>query len=69
MPENEEELDPAASTQMFQAFVDRREFDEQEAKMRRPESRSAESRLMRSTLAAAAVLVIVLAIVWLVLGN
>lgn len=31
MAKHEEDLDPAADTQMFQAFVDRRELDEQEA--------------------------------------
>ena len=31
MAKHEEDLDPAADTQMFQAFVDRRELDEHEA--------------------------------------
>ena len=54
----EDDLDPAASTQQFQAFVDR------------PETEDSGSRSMRAALVGAAVagLVIVLALVWLVLG-
>lgn len=53
----EDELDPAASTQMFQAFVDRPE-----------EPKASGSRWMWVALAVAA-LVILLAIAWLVLGG
>ena len=54
MPENE--LDPGASTQMFQAFVDR------------PEPEASGSRWIWAALGVAA-LVIVLALAWLVLGG
>lgn len=54
MPENE--LDPGASTQMFQAFVDR------------PEPESSGSRWIWVALGLAA-LVIVLALAWLVLDG
>lgn len=37
----EEDLDPAADTQMFQAFVDRRELDEEQARTRGLRSLSA----------------------------
>jgi flagellar biogenesis protein FliO len=52
----EDELDPGASTQMFQAFVDRRE-----------EPEASGSRW--TWVALAVVLVIVLALAWLVLGG
>ncbi len=53
MPENE--LDPGASTQMFQAFVDR------------PEPETSGSRWILVALAVAAL--VVLALAWLVLGG
>lgn len=55
----DDELDPAANTQMFQAFVDRAE----------PEAPA--SRWMRVALVGAALagLLIVLALAWLVLGG
>jgi hypothetical protein len=58
MPDNDD-LDPAASTQMFQAFVDRAEPEES-----RPV-------WMRASLvgAALAVLAIVVVLAWLVLGG
>ena len=58
MPENDD-LDPAANTQMFQAFVDRQE----------PEASG--PRWMRVALTGAAVagLVIVAALAWLMLGG
>lgn len=58
MPENDD-LDPGASTQMFQAFVDR------------PEPEASRPRWMRAALAGAAVagLVIVVVVAWLVLGD
>ncbi|HYJ68760.1 MAG TPA: hypothetical protein VEX15_14005 [Nocardioidaceae bacterium] len=58
MPENDD-LDPAASTQMFQAFVDR------------GESEASGPRWKRAALAGAALvgLVIVVALAWLVLGG
>ncbi|MGH3480804.1 MAG: hypothetical protein ACRDQD_28735 [Nocardioidaceae bacterium] len=56
MSEKNELDDPAASTQMFQAFVDR------------PEPEASRSRWMPAALAVAA-LVIVLALAWLVLGG
>jgi hypothetical protein len=58
MPEND--LDPGASTQMFQAFVDSPELEEPG---RRP--------WMRAVLVGAALvgLVIVLALAWFVLGG
>ena len=52
----QDELDPGANTQMFQAFVDR------------PEPEAPGSRWPRVALAVAA-LVIVLALAWLVLGR
>jgi hypothetical protein len=52
----EDELDPGASTQMFQAFVDR------------PEPEASGSRWLSAVLAVAA-LMIVSALVWLVLGG
>lgn len=52
----EDDLDPGASTQMFQAFVDR------------PESEASESRWMPVALVFAA-LVIVLALAWLVVAS
>jgi hypothetical protein len=57
MPDNDD-LDPAANTQMFQAFVDRGE-----AEASRP-------RRMRAALVGAVLvgLAIVLALAWLVLG-
>jgi hypothetical protein len=57
MPEND--LDPVASTQKFQAFVDR------------PEAEAEGPRTMRVALAGAAVagLLIVLAFAWLELGG
>jgi len=58
---SEDDLDPAANTQMFQAFVDRREVDEQEAKTRRGSGWKA--------LAVLVALVIAAAIVWLVLAR
>lgn len=54
MPENE--LDPGANTQMFQAFVDR------------PEPEASRSRWIWVALAVVA-LVIVAALAWLVLGG
>ena len=57
MPDNDE-LDPAASTQMFQAFVDRREPDA-----------SGPSRTPVLVAAALIGLVIVLALAWLLLGR
>jgi uncharacterized membrane protein len=54
MPENE--LDPGANTQMFQAFVDR------------PEPEASGSRWIWVALAVVA-LVIVAALAWLVLGG
>ena len=59
----EEDLDPAANTQMFQAFVDRRELDEEQARTRRGAG------LGWAALAAAVVLVIALVVAWLVLGR
>jgi hypothetical protein len=56
LPMPEDELDPAASTQMFQAFVDR------------PEPEASRSGWMWAAVAVAA-LVIVLALAWLVLGG
>ena len=53
----EDELDPGASTQMFQAFVDRRE-----------EPEASGSRWIWVAFAVAA-LVIVLALAWRVLGG
>jgi hypothetical protein len=58
MPENDD-LDPAASTQMFQAFVDRAE----------PESPGRRWKQAALAVAAVAGLVIVLALAWLVLGG
>jgi hypothetical protein len=57
MPENDD-LDPAANTQMFQAFVDRAEQDE------------SGPRWKRAALAGGAVagLVVVVVLAWLVLG-
>jgi hypothetical protein len=57
MPEND--LDPGASTQQFQAFVDR------------PEPEASRPRSMRAGLVVAALvgLVVVLALAWLVLGD
>lgn len=64
MPEDfKPEDDPAANTQMFQAFVDRREADEREAKMRPPTNRRP------AWLAAAVGLVLFVALVWLALGR
>ena len=60
---SEDDLDPAANTQMFQAFVDRRELDEQEAKTGRG------SGWRWAALAALVALVIAAAIVWLVLSR
>ncbi|HEU5042753.1 MAG TPA: hypothetical protein VFT75_01310 [Nocardioidaceae bacterium] len=57
----EEDLDPAANTQMFQAFVDRRELDEELARTRH------RSGWGWAALAAAAVLAIAALIAWLVL--
>lgn len=57
MPEDHE-LDPAASTQMFQAFVDRRE----------PEA-SGPSRTPVLVAAALVGLVVVLALAWLLLAH
>jgi Flp pilus assembly protein TadB len=56
MPDND--LDPGANTQQFQAFVDRSDQEE------------SGSRSSRAALAgvAAAVLVVVVALAWLVLG-
>ena len=59
----EEDLDPAANTQMVQAFVDRRELDEEQARTRRG------SGWRWAALAAAVVLVIALVVAWLVLGR
>lgn len=59
---SEDDLDPAANTQMFQAFVDRRELDEQEAKTGRGSG-------WKWALAALVALVIAAAIVWLVLSR
>jgi len=58
---SEDDLDPAANTQMFQAFVDRRELDEQEAKTRRGSGWKA--------LAALVALVVAAAIVWFALAR
>ena len=57
MPEND--LDPAASTQMFQAFVDR------------PEPEESEARWLQAVLVGAALvgLVIVVAFAWFTLGG
>jgi hypothetical protein len=60
MAKHEEDLDPAADTQMFQAFVDRRELDEQEAT-------TSGGRLTTVVIAAAVALVVVLVLVWLML--
>ena len=61
MAKHEEDLDPAADTQMFQAFVDRRELDEHEAT-------AFGGRRTAVVLGAAVVaLVTVLALVWLML--
>jgi len=68
MPEEPDDLDPAANTQMFQAFVDRREADEQQAKKRR-EPRASGSRSIRAALAVLVALVIMLALAWVVLGR
>ena len=57
MPKDDE-LDPAASTQMFQAFVDRRE----------PEA-SGPSRTPVLVAAALVGLVVLLALAWLLLGR
>lgn len=57
MPEDDE-LDPAASTQMFQAFVDRREPEE-----------SGPGRTPVLVGAALLGLVVVLALVWLLLAH
>ena len=56
----DDELDPGASTQMFQAFVDRPE-----------EPESSGSRWTGAALAGAALagLVVVLALAWLTLGD
>lgn len=59
---SEDDLDPAANTQMFQAFVDRRELDEQEAKTERSSG-------WKWAAAALVALVIAAAIVWLVLSR
>jgi hypothetical protein len=56
MPDND--LDPAASTQQFQAFVDRTDHEE---------SGSQASRALWAGVAVA-VLVVVVALAWLVLG-
>lgn len=58
MPENDD-LDPGANTQMFQAFVDR------------PETERSRPRWIRAALVGAALagLVIVVALAWLVLGG
>ena len=53
----EDELDPAASTQMFQAFVDRRE----------PEKSGPPWTLILAGAALAALVIVVLA--WLLLGR
>ena len=56
MPEND--LDPGASTQMFQAFVDR------------PEPEESGARWMRAVLVGAALVgLVVLAFIWLLLGG
>jgi hypothetical protein len=54
----EDDLDPAANTQMFQAFVDR------------PDHEESESRSSRAVFAgvALAVLVVAVALAWLLLG-
>lgn len=57
-PRPENDLDPGANTQMFQAFVDRNESEETEA----PKSRAA---LVAAVLVG---LVIVAVLAWLVLG-
>ncbi|UPK75171.1 hypothetical protein MU582_00615 [Nocardioidaceae bacterium SCSIO 66511] len=65
MPENnprpgpENELDPGASTQMFQAFVERHESEEPAT----PRTRTA------LVVGAVLALIIVLVLVWLVVGN
>lgn len=66
MPEDmtpEYDVDPAADTQTFQAFVDRREADEREAAgTRRAASRTA-------LVAALVALAIIIALVWLALAR
>jgi|Tabmets5t2r1_1033131.scaffolds.fasta_scaffold249682_2 hypothetical protein len=57
MPENDD-LDPAANTQMFQAFVDRGEQEDARPGWMRP----------AIAVAALAVLVIVVVVAWLALG-
>jgi hypothetical protein len=56
---DENELDPGANTQMFQAFVDRSE----------PETAGSSGRRAALVFAALAGLVIVLALAWFILGG
>lgn len=66
MPEDlrpEDGVDPAADTQTFQAFVDRREADEREAAATR---RAATGRVALFALVA---LVVFLAVVWLAFAR
>ena len=66
MPENsrpEDGVDPAADTQTFQAFVDRREADEREAAATR---RAATARVALLALVA---LVVLLAVAWLAFAH
>lgn len=69
MAKYEDDLDPAADTQMFQAFVDRRELDEQEAKSWGRGSPASEGRRTWVLLLVAAALVIVLGLAWFVVGR
>lgn len=66
MPEDltpEDDTDPAADTQTFQAFVDRREADEREAAAAQ---RASTGRVVLAVLVA---LLVVAGLVWLILGR
>ncbi|HEX2893698.1 MAG TPA: hypothetical protein VHO29_06815 [Marmoricola sp.] len=66
MPEDltpEDDVDPAADTQTFQAFVDRREADEREAAAAQ---RASTGRVVLAVLVA---LLVLAGLVWLILGR
>jgi hypothetical protein len=70
MAKYQDDLDPAADTQMFQAFVDRRELDEQEARTWGRGSQASPARQTRVVFGTvAAGLLIVLLLIWFVLAR